>query len=146
MRAFEVDLATPEENGTLMKLTKLLGALVFASGFIVAGCGEDKGTTTGASAGGGTATTTTTPASGGGAAMSDDDAHKLYQAAAMTGDSQMIMDVNKKIGLLNADGSANQEKMTKFTTEHGAWAQKNTSFLQEINTPEKAKEYVKKHK
>jgi hypothetical protein len=124
-----------------MRVFHLLGALAIAGSFVIAGCG-DKGTSGGA---GGTTGGAAATSGGGGAAMSDDDAHKLYQAAAQTGDTTMIMDVNKKLGLIKSDGTPDTDKMTKFSTDHGTWAQKNVSFIQEMNDKAKATDYVKKH-
>jgi hypothetical protein len=76
--------------------------------------------------------------------MSDDDKHKLYQAAGMTGDAELVRRVSIKIGLMNDDfteGANYQE----FVREHFAWAIRNTDFIQSINTPEKARAYINEH-
>jgi len=76
--------------------------------------------------------------------MSDDDKHKLFQAAATTGDSELINRVNVKIGILNEDFTPGQD-YDRFVGEHIGWAIRNTSFITSINTPEKARAYVNSH-
>jgi len=81
--------------------------------------------------------TSTTSAS----SMSEDDKHKLYQAAAMTGDRELLQRVSVKMGLLEEDftpGNHYQE----FLGAHVSWLLRNTAFVQSINTPEKARAYV----
>ena len=76
--------------------------------------------------------------------MSDDDKHKLYHAAGMTGDAELIRRVSVKIGLMNEDfteGANHQE----FIREHFAWAIRNTDFIQSVNTAEKARAYINEH-
>src|SRR6476646_586329 len=79
-----------------------------------------------------------------GSSMSDDDKHKLFQAAATTGDSELINRVNVKIGILNEDFTPGQD-YDRFVGEHIGWAIRNTSFITSINTPEKARAYVNSH-
>lgn len=87
------------------------------------------------------------PQGPGGAMVGDDAAHKLYQAAAMTGDSAIVMEMYKKLGFMSADGmNMDNDKMQKFTSEHGAWAQKNVQFIVDIQSPEKARAYWDAHK
>src|SRR5215204_4994642 len=73
--------------------------------------------------------------------MSDDDKHKLYQAAAMTGDGELLQRVSVKIGLMNDDFSPS-DNYQRFLTSHVAWVIRNTGFIQSINTAEKARAYV----
>lgn len=75
------------------------------------------------------------------ASMSDDDKHKLYHAATVTGDAELIRRVNVKLGLLNDDFTAG-DKMQEFALDHVTWAFRNSEFIQEINTAEKARTYV----
>jgi len=70
--------------------------------------------------------------------MSDDDKHKLFQAAATSGDQQLMRRVMKKIGLL--DGSTPENEM--FMKNHIVWVVNNGDFIKEIDTPEKARAYV----
>ena len=73
--------------------------------------------------------------------MSEDDKHKLFQAAGITRDSELIMKVLKKIGFPSGTG----EGYEKFSQEHFAWALKNLEFMQTVNTPEKGRAYVEAH-
>ena len=76
--------------------------------------------------------------------LSDDDKHKLYQAAGMTGDAEVIRRVSVKIGLMdeNYTPGANYEQ---FVRDHIAWAIRNTDFIQTVNTAEKARAYINEH-
>jgi hypothetical protein len=85
------------------------------------------------------------PHPGGGATVADPEAHALFQAAAMTGDQAVIMDVYRKLGFMKEDGSIENEKLQKFASEHGTWAQSNVPFIQEMQDPEKARAYVHGH-
>lgn len=141
-----------------MMLKNLLASLVIAGTFtLFVGC-ESKDSTKPAAGGttGGAAATTggdskpagTTGGAASSASMSADDKHKLYQAAATTGDQARIMEMYKKLGFMKSDGmSMDQEAMQKFTTEHGTWAQKNVDFItKELSSPDKAKAYYDAHK
>jgi hypothetical protein len=76
--------------------------------------------------------------------ISDDDKHKLYQAAGMTGDAELIRRVSIKIGLMDEDYTPG-ENYQSFISEHVDWALRNTDFINSINTPEKARAYVNEH-
>jgi len=76
--------------------------------------------------------------------MSDDDKHKLFQAAGVTKDSELILRVLKKIGLMRPDGTVTAEN-DQFTQDHLRWALKNLQFITSVNTPEKAQAYVDAH-
>ena len=76
--------------------------------------------------------------------MSDDDKHKLYHAATVTADAELIRRVNVKLGLLNEDFTPG-EKMQDFLIDHVAWGFRSSDFIQEINTAEKARAYVNEH-
>jgi hypothetical protein len=73
--------------------------------------------------------------------MSDDDKHKLYHAATVTGDAELIRRVNVKLGLLNDDYTPG-DKMQDFLIDHATWGFRNTDFIQQMNTREKARTYV----
>ena len=73
--------------------------------------------------------------------MSEDDKHKLYHAAGMTGDGELIRRVSVKIGLMNDDYTEG-DHYQEFMTEHFKWAIRNTDFIQSVNTTEKARAYV----
>jgi hypothetical protein len=76
--------------------------------------------------------------------MSEDDKHKLYQAAAITGDAELIRRVSVKIGLMNEDYTPG-ENYQKFIGDHFDWARRNIDFINSVNTPEKGRAYVKEH-
>jgi hypothetical protein len=76
--------------------------------------------------------------------MSDDDKHKLYQAANMTGDTELIRRVSVKLGLMNDDFSPGDE-YAGFLKDHITWAFQNTDFIQSLNSKEKAVAYVNEH-
>jgi hypothetical protein len=78
------------------------------------------------------------------ASLSDDDKHKLFQAGAMSGDSELAQRVNIKLGLLNEDSTPTDE-YPGFLGNHVTWSFRNTGFIKLINTPEKAKAYVDEH-
>ena len=73
--------------------------------------------------------------------MSDDDKHKLYQAAVMTGDAELLRRVSVKIGLMDDDYTPG-DNYTTFVQEHVSWVISNTDFVQSIGSQEKAREYV----
>src|SRR6185369_5378945 len=76
--------------------------------------------------------------------LSDDDKHKLFQAASMTGDGELVRRVLVKIGLMNEDFTPG-DKYSAFMGEHIAWGARNYEFIQSVNTPEKARAYVNEH-
>ena len=76
--------------------------------------------------------------------MSDDDRHKLFQAAGMTKDAELIQKALKKIGLMRANGTTTDE-YGQFIKDHMSWAINNTAFINSVNTPEKATAYVDEH-
>jgi hypothetical protein len=76
--------------------------------------------------------------------MSEDDKHKLYQAAGMTGDAEVIRRVSVKIGLMDEDYTPG-DNYQKFVEEHVSWAIRNTDFIQSINTADKARAYINEH-
>jgi len=76
--------------------------------------------------------------------MSDDDKHRLYQAAAQTGDQELIRRVSVKIGLMDEDYTPGPNYQS-FISEHVEWVMRNTDFIGTINSPEKARAYVNEH-
>lgn len=76
--------------------------------------------------------------------MSDDDRHKLWQAASMTGDAELVRRVSVKLGLFAEDYSP-KEEYVGFVKDHFTWALRNGDFIQSINTKEKAMAYVNEH-
>jgi hypothetical protein len=76
--------------------------------------------------------------------MSDDDKHKLYQAAAMTGEGEVVRRVSVKLGLVDDDFTPRGEYQD-FVSAHVNWVMRSGDFIQTINTPEKARAYVNEH-
>jgi hypothetical protein len=76
--------------------------------------------------------------------LSNEDQHRLFHAASVTGDAELIRRVNVKLGLLNEDFTAG-DKLQEFTIEHVGWAARNYQWIMSINTPEKARDYVNEH-
>ena len=76
--------------------------------------------------------------------LSDDDKHKLFYAATVTGDTELINRVNVKIGILNADFTPGDDYQ-QFVAEHAKWSFQNLDFIRSVNTPEKARAYVNEH-
>jgi hypothetical protein len=76
--------------------------------------------------------------------LSDDDKHKLYYAAGMTGDGEVVRRVSVKLGLMDEDFTPGED-YEKFVREHIGWVMRNTDFVQTVNTPEKARAYVNEH-
>lgn len=76
--------------------------------------------------------------------MSDDDKHKLYHAATVTGNSDLVNRVSVKIGIMNDDFTL-KDGYQEFMAEHASWAFRNLAFLREISTQEKAQAYVDEH-
>jgi hypothetical protein len=79
-----------------------------------------------------------------GASMSEDDKHKLYHAATVTGDTDLIKRVSIHIGIFSDDGMP-VEGYQQFMAQHAAWAFQNLDFIREIGTQQKAQAYVDEH-
>jgi hypothetical protein len=84
------------------------------------------------------------PSTSSSSSMSNDDRHKLFQAAGITKDSELIQKVMKKIGLMDASGVPTDE-YGQFVKDHISWAINNVSFINSVNTPESARAYVDAH-
>lgn len=85
----------------------------------------------------------------GGASISLTEAekHRLYSGALAAGDfpldTALFKEVCKKIGIFDADGNPNDQYL-RFVAEHVDWGLKAESdqFRREVNSREKAREYV----
>ncbi len=84
------------------------------------------------------------PSTSSSSSMSNDDRHKLFQAAGITKDSELIQKVLKKIGLMNDSGVPTDE-YGQFVKDHISWAVNNVSFINSVNTPESGRAYVDGH-
>jgi hypothetical protein len=76
--------------------------------------------------------------------MTEDDKYKLFFAASKTGDQKLIVAAYQKIGIVDQNSMPTSDYKT-FLGGSIAWAFKNTAFIQSINSPDKAKEYVNAH-
>jgi predicted metalloprotease len=74
-------------------------------------------------------------------AMTEDDKHKLFQAAGITKDPELILRVLRKIGFPNGTGDGYAE----FMSGHGDWAKNNVKFIISVLKPEDARAYVDAH-
>jgi cytoskeletal protein RodZ len=75
---------------------------------------------------------------------SDDEKHRLFQAASMSGDADLVQKVVKKTGLFTPQGYP-AEGYQQFVQDHIAWGTKNADFIQSLDSKEKAKAYVDEH-
>ena len=89
-------------------------------------------------------TNSSSPSSTSTSSISDDDKHRLYQAAAQTGDQELIRRVSIKIGLMDEDYTPGAN-YSKFLSDHVEWVMRNTDFIGTINSPDKARAYVNEH-
>jgi len=76
--------------------------------------------------------------------VSDDDKHKLFQAASMTQDAEVVQKVVKRLGLFKANGTP-ADDYPQFIKDHITWGINNAAFIASVNTPEKARAYVDAH-
>jgi hypothetical protein len=76
--------------------------------------------------------------------LSEDDKHKLYYAAGVTGDAELIRRVSVKIGIMDEDFTPGANYY-EFIRDSGPWAMRNSEFVLSINTPEKARAYLNEH-
>jgi hypothetical protein len=81
---------------------------------------------------------------GSSSSLSDDNRHRLFQAASVARDSELLKKVNKKLGLVDADDTPN-DKYAEFMKDHLVWIFKNTDWIGQNNTPEKGRAYVNEH-
>ena len=135
--------------GCLGLIVIIAGVLIFyfaLSGFHLYGLGSDSNSNTNdntatSNDNSSNSSSSSSSSSSSGSSLSDDDKHKLYHAALMTGDQQLIQRVSVKMGLLNDDFTPGAE-WEEFVGNHVGWVLRNSSFIQSINTEEKAREYV----
>ena len=93
--------------------------------------------------------TATTAQMGSVSSLSQEEKHRLYSAALAASDSPLdtalFRDACRKIGIFDTEGNPNESYMA-FVQEHVQWGLKieTTQFRSEINTKERAQEYVLK--
>ena len=82
--------------------------------------------------------------------LSEDEKHRLYAAALAASDSPLDTEIFRlacqKIGVFDAGGRPN-DKYQGFVSEHVNWSMtsESESFRREINTRERASDYVTRH-
>ena len=76
--------------------------------------------------------------------LTADEKHRLFQAAAVTGDYELQRRVWTKLGIMEADYSTG-DKFRDFGVEHGAWILRNYQWVADMDTPEKGRAYVNEH-
>ncbi len=97
-----------------------------------------------------TGTTGTSTAKADPVGLTEDEKHRLYAAALAASEfpleSATFKEVCGKIGIFNPQGNPNDNYMG-FVAAHIEWAMKPESepFKREINTKEKAREYISKN-
>ena len=85
-----------------------------------------------------------------GTSLTEDEKHRLYAAALAASEfpleSKIFKEVCNKIGIFDTGGNQNDNYMG-FVTAHMEWAIKTQTeqFKQEINSKEKAQEYINKY-
>jgi|ERR1700730_4482571 len=82
--------------------------------------------------------------SGPSSSYSDDEKHRLFQAASMTGDADVVQNVVKRLGLFKANGTP-ADDYPQFIKDHIVWGASNGAFIASLDTPEKARAYVDAH-
>ncbi|MBA2731866.1 MAG: hypothetical protein H0U54_03120, partial [Acidobacteria bacterium] len=75
----------------------------------------------------------------------EDERHRLFQAVGITEDDSLIIEIARKIGIVDVDGTPNSEFQT-FVEAHLEWGQKNKAWVLEHLLQKKAQEYVMSHK
>ena len=76
--------------------------------------------------------------------LSADERHRLFQAAAITGDFELQRRVWIKIGIVEEDFSQG-DKYYDFAAEHGPWVVRNYQWVASMDTAEKGRAYVNEH-
>jgi len=90
------------------------------------------------------ANTSSSNSSSGSSSYSDDEKHRLFQAASMTQDADVVQNVVKKLGLFKANGTP-ADDYPQFIKDHIVWGASNSAFITSLDTPEKARAYVDAH-
>ena len=76
--------------------------------------------------------------------LSTDEKHRLFQAAAITGDIELQRRVWVKLGIIEEDFSQG-DKYYEFATAHGPWVVRNYQWVATMDTAEKGRAYVNEH-
>ncbi|MCC6995530.1 MAG: protein kinase [Deltaproteobacteria bacterium] len=74
-----------------------------------------------------------------------DEAHRLFQAAAASGDVSVMTKVNQRVGIADANGVPN-DSMEAFMNDHTDWAMRNAQWIVDNATsPARAKSWLRAH-
>ncbi|HEX2272013.1 MAG TPA: hypothetical protein VHH35_20895 [Pyrinomonadaceae bacterium] len=76
--------------------------------------------------------------------LSEDDKHKLFQAAAVTGDAELQRRVWVKIGIMEEDFTQGN-KFGEFAAAHISWSARNYQWVLSMDSAEKARAYINEH-
>ena len=82
--------------------------------------------------------------------FTEDEKHRLYAAALAVSDSpldsEVFQSVCQRIEIFDASGKPN-DKYMQFVSAHVDWATRpqTAQFRNQINTPEKARQYINEH-
>src|SRR5262245_59197484 len=86
----------------------------------------------------------------GSAALTEDEKHRVYPAALAVSDApldgDLLKSVCRKLDIFDTSTKPNQQYL-KFISDHIQWSMEpdNRQFGHEISTPEKAREYIRRH-
>ena len=87
--------------------------------------------------------TNTNSSSSSSSSMSDGDKHKLFQAAGITKDAELIQKVMRKLGFLTDSGLS--DDYAPFVRDHVDWARDNMAFVRSVLNEADARAYVEAH-
>ena len=76
--------------------------------------------------------------------ISDDERHKLYYCASVTSDGDLMKRVNRKLGLTDSR-NVPTDSYTEFAKDHIIWIIRNTDWMKNCDTKDKARAYVDQH-
>ena len=133
--------------GCLGLIVIIAGVLIFyfaMSGFNLYGLGSDSNSNRNdntTNSNDNSSSSSSSSSSSAASSLSDDEKHKLYHAALMTTDQELVRRVSVRMGLMNEDFTPGAE-WEQFITDHVGWVLRNASFIRSVNTEEKAREYV----
>ena len=76
---------------------------------------------------------------------SEDEKHRLFQTVGMLEDNALIIEVARKIGIVDSHGQP-RANFQAFVNEHYDWATRNADFIRQYMDKAKAREYVMANK
>jgi hypothetical protein len=78
------------------------------------------------------------------ATISEDEKHRLFQAAAITGDTELQRRVWVKIGIMEPDFTQGN-KFGEFASAHITWVTRNYQWVIDMDSAEKGRAYINEH-